>query len=173
MRAHLTPQAEIDLEEIGDYIALDNPKRAVSFIREIRQHCEKIADGPRRYVARPDFALRWYQAAASVRSSRSNTNSAKLSVRPSEHKSAFRRENRSCTNQILYRRFPARKVGSIPLSFTALRRMVRTSAMSRRRCATALSPDLVRAALQQEARYLVKAQVPTVPVEAHELSARH
>ena len=29
MRAHLTPQAEIDLEEIGDYIALDNPKRAV------------------------------------------------------------------------------------------------------------------------------------------------
>jgi toxin ParE1/3/4 len=43
MRAHLTPQAEIDLEEIGDYIALDNPKRAVSFIREIRQHCEKIA----------------------------------------------------------------------------------------------------------------------------------
>jgi plasmid stabilization system protein ParE len=55
MRAHLTPQAEIDLEEIGDYIALDNPKRAVSFIREVRQHCEKIADGPRRYVARPDL----------------------------------------------------------------------------------------------------------------------
>ena len=44
MRAYLTPQAEIDLEEIGDYIALDNPKRAVSFIREIRQHCEKITD---------------------------------------------------------------------------------------------------------------------------------
>jgi plasmid stabilization system protein ParE len=43
MRAHLTPQAEIDLEEVGDYIALDNPGRAVSFIREIRQHCEKIA----------------------------------------------------------------------------------------------------------------------------------
>jgi toxin ParE1/3/4 len=46
MRAHFTPQAEIDLEEVGDYIALDNPGRAVSFIREIRQHCEKIADGP-------------------------------------------------------------------------------------------------------------------------------
>jgi toxin ParE1/3/4 len=43
MRAHFTPQAEIDLEEVGDYIALDNPGRAVSFIREIRQHCEKIA----------------------------------------------------------------------------------------------------------------------------------
>ena len=55
MGAHLTPQAEIDLEEIGDYIALDNPKRAVSFIQEIRQHCERIADGPTRYVARPDL----------------------------------------------------------------------------------------------------------------------
>jgi plasmid stabilization system protein ParE len=45
MRAHVTPQAEIDLEEVGDYIALDNARRAVSFIREIRQHCEKIAVG--------------------------------------------------------------------------------------------------------------------------------
>jgi toxin ParE1/3/4 len=34
MRAHFTPQAEIDLEEIGDFIALDNPERAVSFIGE-------------------------------------------------------------------------------------------------------------------------------------------
>jgi plasmid stabilization system protein ParE len=55
MRAHFTPQAEIDLEEVGNYIALDNPRRAVSFIREIRQHCEKIADGPHHYVARPDL----------------------------------------------------------------------------------------------------------------------
>ena len=55
MGAYFTPQAEIDLEEIGDYIALDNPKRAVSFIQEIRQHCGGIADGPMRYVARPDL----------------------------------------------------------------------------------------------------------------------
>lgn len=55
MRAHFTPQAEADLEDIGDYIALDNPGRAVSFIQEIRQHCEQIADGPHRYVARPDL----------------------------------------------------------------------------------------------------------------------
>jgi toxin ParE1/3/4 len=45
----------MDLEEIGDYIALDNPRRAVSFIREIRQHCEKIADGPHHYAARPNL----------------------------------------------------------------------------------------------------------------------
>ena len=55
MRAHFTPQAEIDLEEVGDYIALDNPGRAVSFIREMRQHCEKIAGGPDHYAARPDL----------------------------------------------------------------------------------------------------------------------
>jgi len=44
MRAHFTPQAEIDLEEVGDYIALDNPRRAVTFIREVRQHCELLRD---------------------------------------------------------------------------------------------------------------------------------
>lgn len=55
MRAYFTPQAEIDLEEVGDYIALDNPRRAISFIREIRQHCEKIADGSHHYAVRPDL----------------------------------------------------------------------------------------------------------------------
>jgi toxin ParE1/3/4 len=43
------------LEEIGDHIALDNPKRAVTFIQEIRLHCERIADGPTRYAARPEL----------------------------------------------------------------------------------------------------------------------
>ncbi len=33
MRACFTPQAEIDLEAIGDYIAVDNPNHAVSFIQ--------------------------------------------------------------------------------------------------------------------------------------------
>jgi len=55
MRARLTPQAEIDLEEIGDYIALANPERAISFIQEIREHCQRIADDPMRYIARPDL----------------------------------------------------------------------------------------------------------------------
>jgi toxin ParE1/3/4 len=55
MRAHFTPQAQIDLEEIGDHIALDNPQRAVSFIQEIRQHCDRIDDGPLHYAARPDL----------------------------------------------------------------------------------------------------------------------
>ena len=30
-----TPLAETDLEDIGDYVAQDNPARALSFIQEI------------------------------------------------------------------------------------------------------------------------------------------
>src|SRR5260370_14388780 len=55
MGAELTPKGEIDLEEVGGYSELDNPGRAVSFIREIRQHCEKIAERRHHYVARPDL----------------------------------------------------------------------------------------------------------------------
>lgn len=46
MQCVLSPFAELDLEEIGDYIARDNPQRAVSFIREIREQCVKIAAMP-------------------------------------------------------------------------------------------------------------------------------
>lgn len=43
MRVVLSNQAEVDLEEIGDYIAADNPVRAVSFVREMREHFHQIA----------------------------------------------------------------------------------------------------------------------------------
>jgi len=46
MKCELSPLAELDLEEIGDYIARDNPARAVSFVREIRGRCVKIAGNP-------------------------------------------------------------------------------------------------------------------------------
>ncbi len=39
--------AESDLEAIGDYIAGDNPLRSVSFVREIRDRCKRIADMPK------------------------------------------------------------------------------------------------------------------------------
>lgn len=50
-----TPLAETDLEEIGDYIALDNPTRALSFIREIRAQCQKIGKSPLAYRARVEL----------------------------------------------------------------------------------------------------------------------
>jgi toxin ParE1/3/4 len=55
MGALFTVQAELDLEEIADYIALDNPSRVISFVQEIREHCEKIAKGPRHYSRRPEL----------------------------------------------------------------------------------------------------------------------
>lgn len=36
MRLLFAPLAEQDLESIADYIAADNPRRAVSFIEELR-----------------------------------------------------------------------------------------------------------------------------------------
>ncbi len=55
MRCSFSPLAEFDLEEIGDYIARDNPSRALSFVREIRELCEDIKDMPEAYPLRPDL----------------------------------------------------------------------------------------------------------------------
>ena len=44
-------QAERDLDGIKDYIARDNPRRALSFIRELRRVCERLADTIRSWVA--------------------------------------------------------------------------------------------------------------------------
>lgn len=43
MRCVFSPMADLDLEEIGDYIARDNLKRALSFIEEIRARCLTLA----------------------------------------------------------------------------------------------------------------------------------
>ncbi len=46
MIAELTAAAEADLEAIGDYIAQDNPIRALSFVRELFRNCTELADMP-------------------------------------------------------------------------------------------------------------------------------
>jgi len=53
-----TPLAETDLEDIGDYIAQDNPARALIFIQEIRAQCQKIGKSPLAYRARPELGSR-------------------------------------------------------------------------------------------------------------------
>lgn len=55
MRLIFLPQAETDLEAIGDYIARDNPGRALSFVRELRAQCRKIAKAPKAYRPRPEL----------------------------------------------------------------------------------------------------------------------
>ncbi|WP_182419993.1 type II toxin-antitoxin system RelE/ParE family toxin [Bartonella sp. HY038] len=47
MLIEFTQEAQNDLEKIADYIASDNPKRAYSFVQEIRAKCENIASIPR------------------------------------------------------------------------------------------------------------------------------
>lgn len=44
MIVHLTAEAERDLEQIGDWIARDNPARAVTFIKEIERTCLDLAE---------------------------------------------------------------------------------------------------------------------------------
>ncbi|MBB6193177.1 plasmid stabilization system protein ParE [Sphingobium wenxiniae] len=55
MIVHLTAEAEYDLEAIGDYIARDNPARAVSFLHELRAKCLGLADMPERFPLVPRY----------------------------------------------------------------------------------------------------------------------
>ena len=55
MIVHLTAEAEYDLETIGDYIARDNPARALSFLQELRSKCLGLADMPERFPLVPRY----------------------------------------------------------------------------------------------------------------------
>lgn len=50
-----TPLAEQDLEAIGDYIAQDNPRRALTFVQELRRQCQRIELNPPGYRLRPEL----------------------------------------------------------------------------------------------------------------------
>jgi toxin ParE1/3/4 len=52
----LLPAARADLIEIGDFIALDNPARALSFIAEIEATMTTIAERPSSFPARNELA---------------------------------------------------------------------------------------------------------------------
>lgn len=47
MQCIFSALAELDLEEIADYIARDNPRRGLSYICEIREHCGNIITFPK------------------------------------------------------------------------------------------------------------------------------
>ncbi len=53
MRVSISPLAERDLEAIGDYIADDNPARAVSFVAELRDQVDDRA----RIVRRDGYSI--------------------------------------------------------------------------------------------------------------------
>ena len=54
-RLLLSPRAAADLEEIADYIARDNPGRAVSFLAELEAKCRAVAASPELYPSRADL----------------------------------------------------------------------------------------------------------------------
>jgi toxin ParE1/3/4 len=54
-RCIFSPLSEADLEEIGDYIARDNPRRALTFVQELRERCTKITHHPEAAPLRPEF----------------------------------------------------------------------------------------------------------------------
>ena len=55
MLVELSSFIESDLEAIADYIAQDNPMRAVSFIREIREELRLVGQNPMLYQLRPEI----------------------------------------------------------------------------------------------------------------------
>ncbi len=55
MRLAFTPLAELDLEAIANYIAADNPARALSFVRDLRAQCQRITLNPSGYRLRPEL----------------------------------------------------------------------------------------------------------------------
>ena len=58
MRLVISPMAEKDLEEIGDYIAQNNPLRAQYFVEELYEQCRQMGDFPQAYRKRPELGER-------------------------------------------------------------------------------------------------------------------
>lgn len=54
MELEISPLAQLDLEEIADYIARDSPTNADRFIESLQFQCHKLARAPFAYVARPE-----------------------------------------------------------------------------------------------------------------------
>jgi toxin ParE1/3/4 len=55
MRVEFSDYVEEDLDAIAEYIANDNPRRAVTFLEEIRAEIRNIGEGPLHYRLRPDI----------------------------------------------------------------------------------------------------------------------
>jgi plasmid stabilization system protein ParE len=51
MRVVISAEAQNDLSEIGAFIQPYNPKRALSFVDELLDRCEALADIPKAFYA--------------------------------------------------------------------------------------------------------------------------
>jgi toxin ParE1/3/4 len=55
-RIRFSPRAFADLDEIGEYIARENPDRAATFVDELEDACSRVAENPLAYPLRADLA---------------------------------------------------------------------------------------------------------------------
>lgn len=55
MIVEFSDEAESDLEQIADDIAKDNPRRALSFVQELRGKCEALAPNPLAFSLVPRY----------------------------------------------------------------------------------------------------------------------
>jgi addiction module RelE/StbE family toxin len=55
MIVEISAEAERDLEQIGDCIADDNPRRALTFLHELRAKCLSLAELPSRFPLVPRY----------------------------------------------------------------------------------------------------------------------
>jgi plasmid stabilization system protein ParE len=53
MKVVIADAAEIDLEKIGDDIAMGSPRRALTFTNELRASCEALSEMPRAFPVAP------------------------------------------------------------------------------------------------------------------------
>jgi plasmid stabilization system protein ParE len=57
MKVFLTQAALADLRDIGHWIALDDPERAVTFVRELGDKCLGLAGNPFLYPSAPEIGV--------------------------------------------------------------------------------------------------------------------
>jgi toxin ParE1/3/4 len=55
MRFRFSRRAEADLKMIASYIGRNNPSRALSYVREMRDHCRRLTAFPRAHRLRPEL----------------------------------------------------------------------------------------------------------------------
>lgn len=58
MRVQIASEAESDLEEIAGFIAIDSPRRAISFVQELVTTCYGLAERPLRHAIVADYGQR-------------------------------------------------------------------------------------------------------------------
>ena len=57
MKVIITAQAESDLDEIAAFIGINAPKRALSFIEELLDHCQSLVDNPKAFPLVPRYEM--------------------------------------------------------------------------------------------------------------------